>query len=171
MIDENLTSEHIGSLLRERGLMLATAESCSGGLLGHLLTNIPGSSDYYLGGVVAYSNQSKLLWLGVQPDTLAQYGAVSRETVLEMAAGLRRALGIHFAEERIIGLSISGVAGPGGGTVEKPVGMVWIGLISSTSSQAWQHHFSGNRLAVKRQSAEQALLHLLDHLLSMKKQA
>ncbi len=90
MIDENLTSEHIGSLLRERGLMLATAESCSGGLLGHLLTNIPGSSDYYLGGVVAYSNQSKLLWQGVQPDTLAQYGAVSRETVLEMAAGLRR---------------------------------------------------------------------------------
>lgn len=161
-------SQQVGKLLHAHGLLVASAESCSGGLLGHLITAIPGSSDYFLGGVVAYSNQAKQAWLGVQEDTLLRCGAVSRKTVLEMAAGVRQALQAHYPLERIIGISISGVAGPGGGTPQKPVGTVWIGLSAEQGDQAWQHLFNGNRAAVKQHSARQALMHLQDFLLSLK---
>ena len=112
---------------------------------------MPGSSDYYLGGITAYANQTKITLLGVQAKTLEQHGAVSRETALEMAEGVRRALSAD------IGLSITGIAGPGGGTTAKPVGLTWIGLSVAGSNQAWRYVWGGDRLAVKEQSAEQAL--------------
>jgi PncC family amidohydrolase len=155
-------SRQIGNLLRKRGLSLSTAESCTGGLIGHLLTNVPGSSDYYLGGVVAYANDAKMRLLYLPPGLLAQYGAVSRETVLEMARGIRQFLGAD------LGLSVSGVAGPGGGTVEKPVGTVWVGLASPEGAWARLYHFSGNRQQNKTFSAEAALNLLSDYLHGMR---
>jgi len=167
MIKDDLLSSHIGMLLRDHGLMLASAESCSGGLLGHMLTEIAGASDYFLGGVVAYSNLAKFAWLSVQQATINQYGAVSRETVLEMALGVRKALRGHYPEEDIIGISISGVAGPGGGTATKPVGTVWIGLSAYQSNFSWLHHFEGNRSEIKQHSALHALKHLREFLLQL----
>ncbi len=107
--------ETIATYLRQWGLKLAVAESCTGGLLADRLTDLPGSSDYFLGGVVAYSNETKAILLGVSRKTLRQHGAVSRETVIEMARGARKILGADLA------LSISGIAGPGGGLPEKPL--------------------------------------------------
>jgi nicotinamide-nucleotide amidase len=151
----------IGDMLRSRGLNLATAESCTGGLIGHRLTNIAGSSDYFLGGVIAYANPVKMGLLGVRSQTLDEHGAVSRETVQEMAAGVRRALGAD------IGLAVSGVAGPGGGTPEKPVGLVWIGLSAPQVETERRYLFSGERLSVKEQAA-QAALELLETYLQDK---
>ncbi len=156
----------IADLLKQNHLYLATAESCTGGLLGHLITNTPGASAYYLGGQIAYTNQAKIRWLGVRPETLARCGAVSRETVLEMAQGIRRAFGDKMGKEKIISLSISGIAGPDGGTDAKPVGTVWIGLSSPWGDEAMKFHFHGDRLAIKMQSAEQALEMLLDVLVN-----
>jgi nicotinamide-nucleotide amidase len=147
-----------GDLLRPRGLTLATAESCTGGLIGHRLTNVPGSSDYYLGGVTAYANEAKVRLLGVRPETLAEFGAVSQETVLEMARGVRQALGAS------IGLSVSGIAGPGGGSPEKPVGLVWIGLSTDGNELARQTFWSDDRLQVKEQAAEAALALLVEYM-------
>jgi PncC family amidohydrolase len=154
------TSEEIrlGVLLRQRGLNLAVAESCTGGLIGHRLTNVPGSSDYFLGGVIAYANEAKMRLLDVRRETLEQFGAVSKETVQEMAAGVRRLMAAE------IGLSTSGIAGPGGGTPAKPVGLVWIGLSTFEVNLAWCYQWSGDRLQVKQQSAEQALRLLADFL-------
>jgi PncC family amidohydrolase len=148
----------IGELLRKRNLHLATAESCTGGLIGHRLTNVPGSSDYYLGGVIAYSNQIKMNQLGVMVGTLEKFGAVSQETVLEMARGVRQRL------QAEIGLSVSGIAGPGGGSPEKPVGLTWVGLSACGYEQAWSYTWPGGRLRVKEQTAEQALQLLLNYL-------
>jgi nicotinamide-nucleotide amidase len=114
--------EVVGHLLKERGLNLATAESCTGGHIGHKITSIPGSSAYYLGGFVAYSNTIKMQQLGVQESTLEQFGAVSEQTVIEMVKGTNEVLGSDIA------VAISGIAGPGGGTEEKPVGTVWIAV-------------------------------------------
>lgn len=145
-------------------LKLALAESCTGGLLSHLITNVPGASDYYLGGVTAYSNAAKVSFLGVKQNTLVCAGAVSEEVVIEMASGIRRVFSSAYPAERIVGLSISGIAGPDGGTVEKPIGLVWIGLSSSSGEAAYHYRFSGNRQAIKTQSAQTALSHLLDWL-------
>ena len=141
----------LGKLLKEKSLKIAFAESCTGGLVGHRLTNIPGSSEYYLGSVTAYANKAKLQLLGVSNDTLEKAGAVSKETVAEMAAGIRAAL------DADIGISISGIAGPGGGTPEKPVGLVWIGLSADEFEWAQKFHFKGPRIEVKEQAADQAL--------------
>jgi PncC family amidohydrolase len=148
----------VGELLRKRGLRLAMAESCTGGLAGHRVTNVPGSSTYYMGSVTAYAYEAKVRLLGVRWQTLEKYGAVSQETVLEMAQGVRRALAAD------IGVSISGIAGPGGGTLDKPVGTVWIGLSAAGVDDAWCYHFTGDRLAVKEQSAQMALQLLADFL-------
>jgi len=148
----------IGELLRQRGLRLATAESCTGGLVGHRLTNIPGSSDYFVGGVIAYANAVKMWALGVRLQTLEEYGAVSRETVLEMASGVQRALAAD------IGLAVSGIAGPGGGTPEKPVGLVWIGLSAPLVEIARRYLFAGDRLPIKEQAAQAALELLVETL-------
>lgn len=114
--------EVVGKLLKERGLSLATAESCTGGHIGHKITSIPGSSAYFIGGFIAYSNAMKVQQLGVQESTLEQYGAVSEQTVVEMVKGTNKILGSDIT------VAISGIAGPGGGTKEKPVGTVWIAV-------------------------------------------
>lgn len=148
----------IGTLLVERNLTLATAESCTGGLVADRITDIPGSSKYFLGAVVAYSYEAKASLLGVSWDTLNTKGAVSQETVLEMAHGARQALNTEIA------VSISGIAGPGGGTPEKPVGSTWIGL--ATSNGEWARHFiwDGDRVENKHLSSEAALQFVLDYL-------
>lgn len=148
----------VGQLLRARNLRLATAESCTGGLIGDRVTNVPGSSDYFLGGVIAYANQVKMGQLGVKPETLERHGAVSEQTVREMARGVRAALSAE------VGLSVSGIAGPGGGTADKPVGLTWIGLSAPGVEWARRFVFQGDRLAVKGQAARAALELLLEYL-------
>lgn len=156
MMDERLEAQ-VGSALRQRGWTLAAAESCTGGLLLHLLTNIPGSSDYVLGGVVAYANQIKQEILGVRPDTLAAHGAVSEQTAGEMLDGLHRLFAVDVA------VSITGIAGPGGGTSDKPVGLTYIGIsvpavgLKRISACLWQ----GDREAIKAASANEALQQVL----------
>ncbi|HWQ45751.1 MAG TPA: CinA family protein [Longilinea sp.] len=154
----------IGTILRQRGLYLVAAESCTGGLIGHRITNIPGSSEYYLGSVTAYAYEAKESLLGVKHETLQHYGAVSRETALEMAAGARKALAGHFPIEKIIGLSVTGIAGPGGATPTKPVGLVWVGFSSDGFDAAWRFQWDGNRLENKESSAEAALALVKDYL-------
>jgi PncC family amidohydrolase len=154
----------IGPLLRAKNLKLVLAESCTGGLVGHRITNIPGSSDYYLGSVTAYAYEAKERLLGVQRDTLTIYGAVSRETALEMAHGVRQALSADFGSDRVIGVSVTGIAGPGGGTPTKPVGLVWIALSAPTGAWAYEYYWTGNREENKEHSAEQALRLVLDYL-------
>ncbi len=150
--------EKVGALLRARGLTLATAESCTGGLLGHMITNVPGSSDYFLGGVVAYSNAAKERLLGVRAETLAKEGAVSAAVALEMARGARRLFDSDLA------LATTGIAGPGGGTEEKPVGLVYIALVAPTRELCERHIWQGERVENKRRTAERALKLLLEHL-------
>jgi PncC family amidohydrolase len=148
----------IGNLLRQRGLKLAIAESCTGGLISHRITNVPGSSDYFIGGVIAYAYEAKVKLLGVSWNTLKTYGAVSRETVFEMAAGVRRTLGTDIA------VSVSGIAGPGGGLPNKLVGTVWVGLTASDGEWARIFRFPGNREQNKAAASEAALTLLLDYL-------
>ena len=155
---DELLEIQIGNLLRSNGQKLATAESCTGGLIGHRITNIPGSSDYYLGGVVAYAYEAKVALLGVSWDTLHAYGAVSRETVLEMSRGARKALGADIA------VSVSGIAGPGGGLPGKPVGTTWIGLSAEDGEWARIFCFSNDREQNKSFSADAALYFVLDYL-------
>ena len=147
-----------GKLLRQQGLRLAVAESCTGGLVGHLITNVPGSSTYYMGSVTAYAYEAKVRLLGVRWETLEKYGAVSKETVLEMACGARRPLAAD------IGAAVSGIAGPGGGTPDKPVGLAWVGLSAAGVDEAWRFNWEGDRLYVKEQSAHAVLQRLVDYL-------
>jgi PncC family amidohydrolase len=144
--------------LHVRGLKLSTAESCTGGLISHRITDVPGSSEYFSGGIVAYSYEAKASLLGVSWDTLNTKGAVSKETVLEMARGARNVLQADLA------ISVSGIAGPGGGTPEKPVGTTWIGLV--TPDGEWTRHFiwDGNRAQNKQYSCDAALQFILDYL-------
>lgn len=148
----------VGKLLRQHGLRLAVAESCTGGLVGHLITNVPGSSTYYMGSVTAYAYEAKVRLLGVRWETLEKYGAVSKETVLEMAAGVRRALAAD------IGAAVSGIAGPGGGTPDKPVGLTWVGLSAAGVDEAWRFIWDGDRLYVKEKSAQAVLQRVADYL-------
>lgn len=143
--------ELIALPLKSAGWSLCLAESCTGGLVSHRVTNIPGSSDYYLGGVNAYTNEIKIRLLGVLPETLATFGAVSEQTVREMALGAQRVF------QSDVALSISGIAGPGGGSPQKPVGTVWIGLAIQSVLSASRFHFHGDRVSIKNQSAEMAL--------------
>jgi PncC family amidohydrolase len=162
-----LLEVQIGELLTHRGLKLALAESCTGGLISHRITNVAGSSGYFLGSLVSYSYEAKEAWLGVKQSTLMKYGAVSRETVIEMARGARASLKKHFPMENVIGLSVSGIAGPGGGMPDKPVGTVWIGLSAASKEDAWQFLWKGNREENKEQSANKALQILLEYLINL----
>ncbi|MGA2112938.1 MAG: CinA family protein [Anaerolineales bacterium] len=148
----------VGELLRRHGLSLALGESCTGGLLAHRLTNVPGSSDYFWGGVVAYSNRVKERVLGVRPETLRDEGAISRKTALEMARGARNALGAD------IGLAVTGIAGPGGALPGKPVGLTWVALCEPKQEWAREFTWGGDRLLNKSQSAQAALQILLEYL-------
>jgi PncC family amidohydrolase len=154
----------IGRKLVHRGLKLVIAESCTGGLIGHRITNIPGSSDYYLGSITAYAYEVKQRLLGVRQETLTEHGAVSRETVIEMARGIRACLKADFPIEDTIGLSVSGIAGPGGGMPGKPVGLVWVGLSTRQGDHAWKFLWKGNRIENKEYTAQAALQILLDYL-------
>jgi len=150
----------IGNELRERGWRLAVAESCRGGLIGHRITNNSGSSTYYLGSITAYAYRAKVRLLGVSWDTLEKYGAVSEETIKEMALGIRRALAAD------IGLSVSGIAGPTGGTPDKPVGYAWIGLSTPSGIKTLQHNAGGNRIENKKEVAQTALDFLYQFLIN-----
>ncbi len=162
-MDDNLAI-NVGAALNQRGLKLITAESCTGGLIGDMLTDVPGSSDYFICGIVAYAYEAKMRLLGVPPGLLAQYGAVSRETVLEMARGARIALADEYPLDTLVSISVSGIAGPGGGMPEKPVGLVWIGMSTPDGDRAWRYIWDGDRRANKQYSAHQALRLVLDYL-------
>ena len=138
-------------LCAERGLHIAVAESCTGGLLGARLTAVPGSSAVVTGGVIAYSNAIKERMLGVATDTLEQYGAVSESVAVEMAAGARRATGAQ------LGISLTGVAGPGGGTAEKPVGLVWIAVDVAGTVRTHGSRFIGDRAEIRFRATQAAL--------------
>lgn len=148
----------IGELLQARGLKLALAESCTGGLVGNRITDIAGSSTYFLGGLISYAYEAKVDLLGVQWETLNSKGAVSREVVLEMARGARKVLSADIA------VAVSGIAGPGGAMPGKPVGTTWIGLVTNEGEWAKLFQFSGNRVQNKSQAAEAALQLLFDLL-------
>jgi len=148
----------VGNELNQRHMTITTAESCTGGLISHRITDIPGSSAYFLGGIVAYSYEAKAALLGVLWDTLNTKGAVSQETVLEMARGARKALGADVA------VSVSGIAGPGGGTQEKPVGTTWVGLVTPDGEWARIFIWEGDREQNKRYSCDAALQFILDYL-------
>lgn len=145
----------LGEFLRKKGLTLAAAESCTGGLLSSMITDVPGSSDYFTGSIVAYSNEVKKKSLGVKAATLKKYGAVSVATVEEMAAGVKKKLGSD------IGVAVTGIAGPGGGSVKKPVGTVFIGVALKDTVFVKKFLFKGERTKIKKSSALGALGMLL----------
>lgn len=151
--------EEIGRLLKKHGLTLAVAESATGGLLTHLITNVSGSSKYCEGGMVTYSNRMKEEELGVKEKTLEKHGAVSSEVAEEMASGIRRKRGVDIA------LSTTGIAGPTGATPGKPVGLFYIGLSSQGRTISQKYQFQGTRLQNKQSAVEQALSMLKHHLL------
>jgi nicotinamide-nucleotide amidase len=151
----------VGSMLKERGLTIALAESCTGGLIGHRITNVPGSSTYLKGGIVAYANEVKQQSLVVRAETLEVHGAVSEETAVEMATGARRVLGSD------IGLAVTGVAGPEGGTPEKPVGTVCFALVSATAVHHRRYQLWGTRDWVKLLSSQVALDWVRRYLLGL----
>jgi len=159
-MDTDSLAQAIGELLQQRHLTLAVAESCTGGLLAAHITNIPGSSAYFAGGVIAYSYETKKWVLHVPADVLERYGAVSAETATAMAKGVRELLQVDLA------LAITGIAGPAGATPTKPVGLVYIAL-SSAQEEKWRRYvWPGNRWENREMSAR-AALELLQEYLSM----
>ena len=150
--------QQVACQLNVRGQNLSVAESCTGGLLGANLTDLAGASSYFKGGVLAYANPVKIEVLGVSRESLASYGAVSEEVASEMALGVRNLIGSDWA------LSTTGVAGPGGGTADKPVGTVWIGLADCRGAFSRKLEFSGVRRAVRYETVIAALEILLEKL-------
>ncbi len=149
---------NVGEHLLSRNWRIGVAESATGGLIGHLMTQVSGSSQYFWGGVIAYDNAVKMRLLGVREETLIRWGAVSAVVALEMAAGACRALGVEVA------VSVTGIAGPTGATATKPVGLYYLGLATPTERYAWRHLFTGDRAANNEAAAQAALQHLLDYL-------
>jgi PncC family amidohydrolase len=145
------TVSGIGSALTDKGQSLSVAESCTAGLIGHLLTHLPGSSAWFAGGVIAYSNRIKSELLGVEDEVLKDYGAVSRQCVLQMVRGVTDLCATQ------VGVAISGIAGPGGGTAQKPVGTVYIAWGNASRVEAKRFFFSGDREEVRQASAIEAL--------------
>lgn len=141
----------VGESLRGAGQSVATAESCTGGLVGNLLTDVAGSSDYVLGGVISYSNEAKRDLLGVPDALLQRFGAVSEPVALAMAEGARRRFGADY------GISITGIAGPGGGSPEKPVGLVYLGVATARATRGERYLWQGDRIENKAESALAAL--------------
>jgi nicotinamide-nucleotide amidase len=153
--------EEVGALLRQKGLTLGIVESASGGLISHLITNVPGSSDYYKGSVTAYSNEAKIKVVGVKEATINQYGAVSAEVAEEMAQGGRKILAADIC------LADTGIAGPAGAEAGKPVGLFFIGLAHGTKTLTRKYNFKGEREQNKQSAAEAALGWLKDYLSSL----
>lgn len=156
-LDQSI-SELVGQVLRDKGASVSTAESCTGGLVGSSLVDIPGSSEYYLGGVISYSNDVKRNVLGVQQSDLDAHGAVSDVVAKAMAEGTKRVCGADY------GVSTTGVAGPGGGTEEKPVGLVWFGIAGPAGTVAKKQIFIGNREEIRRSAAQAALYYLYNYM-------
>ncbi len=157
--DERPIEEHVLALCRAQGLTLATAESCTGGMIAERLTSVPGSSDVFLGGIVAYANEVKVRHLGVPPEVLEAHGAVSPEVAAAMASGARERLGADVA------IADTGVAGPGGGTDEKPVGLVYVGVETPSAARVIDFNYPADRQAVRARAAV-AGLHLVRRLLA-----
>jgi PncC family amidohydrolase len=151
-------ASRIQSAMIARGLTLTTAESCTGGLVGNILTEVPGSSGYYVGGLISYSNGLKEHELRVEAATLERHGAVSAQTCVAMAEGARSRYGAS------LGLAITGIAGPDGGTDQKPVGLTYVGVADSMGHDVRRHVWSGDRHSNKLQSAQAALELLLERL-------
>lgn len=143
--------EVVGQILRDKGMTVATAESCTGGMLGKMMTDVPGSSDYYLGGVVSYSNDLKVDFLGVNETSLERFGAVSEQVAAQMAEGIRKGTSAD------LGLSVTGIAGPGGETTEKPVGLVFIGLSSDQETRVKRIQMAGPREAIRIRASRFAM--------------
>ena len=160
MTDERLVAlaERLYTVCVERGLTIATAESCTGGLVAHAITEIAGSSAYFLGGFVTYADEAKRDQLGVAPELLASHGAVSAQVARAMAEGARVRLATTVA------VSITGIAGPGGGSDEKPVGLTYVAVADQAGADVRRHLWSGDRSANKRDSAAAALELLLERL-------
>ncbi len=149
--------QEIGNLLRQKGLTLGVVESATGGLISHLITNVPGSSDYYQGSVTSYSDEVKIKVVGVGEETIKQYGAVSAQVAEEMAQGGRKVLGVDIC------LADTGIAGP----AEKPVGLFYIGLSHWSGTYSQKHNFQGGREQNKRSAARAALRWLREYLMSL----
>jgi PncC family amidohydrolase len=144
--------------LNDTDQSVSTAESCSGGLIAHRLTNVPGASKPFVGGIVAYSNDIKNRLLDVPEDLLQVYGAVSQQVALAMAEGARSRLGADYA------VAVTGIAGPSGGTEDKPVGLVHMAVARKSASEAAKHIFSGDRESIKQQTSEAALAFLWESI-------
>ena len=157
----NLEQE-VCSLLHRKRLTLGIVESATGGLISHLITNVPGSSDYYKGSVTAYSNEVKIKVVRVKEDTISKYGAVSHQAAEEMAQGGRKILAADIC------LADTGIAGPSGATPGKPLGLFYIGLSHQAGTYSRKHNFQGNREQNKHQAAEAALAWLKEYLIGLK---
>ena len=151
-------AQSAGAALKAAGLTLATAESCTGGLIGHLLTEVAGSSDYYLGGLVSYSDALKRNELGVPPEMLEKHGAVSAQTAVAMAQGARA----RYATD--VAVAATGIAGPSGGSAAKPVGLTYVAVADKDGHEVQRHHWNGDRHANKVASAGAALTLLVERL-------
>jgi len=160
-VDDETMEKNIGMLLTMQKRTIATAESCTGGLISNKITDVPGSSGYFIRGVVCYSNQSKIDTLDVKRITLDMYGAISKQVAEEMAEGVRKVAGTD------IGLGITGIAGPGGGTEQKPVGLVYIALSTDNETISRECRFSGERILIKERAAQTALDMLRRYLLKI----
>lgn len=154
--------QEVSALLRRKGLTLGLVESATGGLISHLITNVPGSSDYYMGSVTAYSNQAKISLVGVEEETINKFGAVSSQVAEGMAQGGRRALSVDIC------LADTGIAGPSGATPGKPVGLFYIGLSHQAGTYSRKHSFHGDREQNKQDAAQAALSWLREYLLDLK---
>ncbi len=152
------TEKKIGDLLRGKGWTLSIAESCTGGLVSDLVTNVPGSSDYFEGGIVSYSNLAKVELLGVPPAYMKRYGAVSSQVAIRMAEGIRKAF------HTTLGVSTTGIAGPGGGSRKKPVGLVFIAVSSGKRMIVKKEKLKGSRREIKKASARRSLKYLYDFI-------
>ena len=155
----NAIAQEIGELLKKKGLTLGAVESATGGLISHAITNIPGSSDYFKGAVTAYSNEIKMKVIGVAAATLEKYGSVSGQVAEEMAAGGKRLLGVEIC------VADTGIAGPGGATPDKPVGLFYLGLAHTGGVLSQRHKFYGDREQNKESAAEAALMWVKENLL------
>jgi len=158
---EEKTEERIGILLRRRRATLSVAESCTGGLIAHRITNVSGSSDYFEMGIVSYSNRSKVGLLGVPEKDIERHGAVSRQVAEKMAQGIR------LRAKTDIGLATTGIAGPLGDTRETPVGTVFIGLDHEGGTEVREFHLGGDRKAIKEEACQKGLEMLMDYLIDM----
>ena len=149
-------AKRLGTCFSEKRLTLALAESCTGGMIGSAITSISGSSAYFKGGIIAYSNEIKRRALGVPQSVLDKKGAVSIDTVRLMAVAAQKCFGADC------GIAVSGIAGPGGGTKKKPVGLVYVGICAGEKVKVFRYLFKGGRASVRRQAAYEALQRMLE---------